>query len=417
MSRANALPRTSGCYAMLLTACSLVALLVVCATGWAAPVSEDEIPDGPPTQPLVEGRPLFESKGCAGCHAMSSEGGGQRVGPDLGRQGSWRDVMQFAGALWNHSPAMMAKMRERHVERATLSPDEMGKLAAYLFYVRFLDEPGNAERGREVFEARSCTRCHQLGGHGGTVGPRLDELKDYVSSFFLAQALWNHGPEMAAKMAELNLTRPHLEGNDVADIVALIRGDAGSAASLDLTYVRAGSPQVGKTLFQDKGCGKCHAIAGKGGGIGPDLGKKRSGEHIAGMAAALWNHGPTMWSKMKDLGVPFPKLTDREMADLLTYVYFLQFMSKHGDAEKGTAVFREKSCSQCHAAGGEGAKGGGDLAASAAVRSPVNWASAMWNHAPSIEKKLNETGAAWPRFEDDEMRDLVEFLRSRGTGK
>jgi mono/diheme cytochrome c family protein len=396
------------------------AVAVLLLTSMLAPPAhavENAQRDSPPNQPLVEGRPLFEAKGCAHCHSIRGGEGGVQVGPDLGRSGSWRDIMQFAGSLWNHTPAMIEKMREQQVERATLSPDEMGKLAAYLFYVKFLGEPGKVERGRELFEQRSCARCHQLAGRGGTVGPRLDELKDYVSSFFLAQALWNHGPEMAAKMAEFKLARPRLEGDDVADIVALIRGDTGNAASLDLAYAQAGSPQAGKTLFREKGCLKCHAVAGTGGTVGPDLGKRRASSHVAEMAAALWNHGPPMWAKMKELAVPFPRLTDREMADLFAYLYFIQFMGENGDATKGRELFREKSCSGCHAAGGEGPKVGPDLAASDAIRSPLHWAAAMWNHTPAMEKKLHEAQFVWPRFEDDEMRDLVEFLQSRGKGK
>jgi len=41
----------------------------------------------------------------------------------------------------------------------------------------------------------------------------------------------------------------------------------------------------------------------------------------------------------------------------------------------------------------------------------------MWNHAPAMEKTLRDTQVTWPRFEDDEMRDLVEFLRSSTQGK
>ena len=208
----------------------------------------------PPKQPLVEGKQVFDAKGCSGCHNVRGGTAAPRTGPDLGREQSWGDVMQFAGSLWNHSPAMSAKMRAQGIARPTVSPDEMGKLVPYLFAAKFLDEPGDATRGQELFEQRSCAECHQLAGRGGTVGPRLDELKEYVSSSFMAQALWNHGPEMAAKMAERKLVRPRLEDDDVADIVAYIRGDARGASALDLAYAQAGSPQAGKAVFPQKGC-------------------------------------------------------------------------------------------------------------------------------------------------------------------
>ena len=371
----------------------------------------------PPNQPLVEGKQVFDAKGCAGCHSVRGGTTAPRSGPDLGRQQSWGDVMQFAGSLWNHTPAMSAKMREQGMSRPTVSPEEMGKLVPYLFAARFLDEPGDATRGRELFVQRSCAECHQLAGRGGTVGPRLDELKDYVSSSFMTQALWNHGPDMATKMAERKIVRPRLEDDDVAHIVAYIRGDAQGASALDLAYAQAGSPQAGKAVFQQKGCTHCHAIAGTGGTVGPDLGSLRPRAHVAEMAAALWNHGPPMWARMKALGIPFPKLTDAEMADLLAYLYFVQYMGHSGDAARGAQVFRDKSCSGCHAVRGEGQNGAADLSASSAVRSPFHWTAAMWNHTSGVEKKEDGQQPAWPRFDDDQMRDLVEFLRSPGAAK
>ncbi|MFI5395185.1 MAG: c-type cytochrome [Candidatus Binatia bacterium] len=406
---------TSGrrCFTSPRTAAIVVGTLVLLLTSAFAPrarAGDDTPGEMTPSQPLVEGKPLFEAKGCARCHSIWGGHGGKQAGPDLGRTGSWHDIMQFAGALWNHTPTLTG-------QRSAFSSDEMGKLAAYLFFVKFVGEPGSVEKGKDLFEQRSCSGCHQLAGRGGMVGPRLDELKPYMSSFFMAQALWNHGPQMAAKMADLNIVRPRLEDNDVANLVALIRGDAPSAAPLELAYAQAGNPRMGKALFQEKGCIKCHTIGGTGGTVGPDLGKPRPQVHMSQMVGGLWNHGPTMWAKMKDLGVPFPRLTDTEISDLLAYLYFVQYMGQSGDAARGADLFREKSCFGCHAAGGEGSKVGPDLATAVAVRSPLDWVSAMWNHTPAMENKFRQAQSAWPRFDDDQMRDLVEFLRSRGQGK
>jgi mono/diheme cytochrome c family protein len=398
-------------------AAALVTLIVAASLVAPARGAEADPRQTPPKQPLVEGRQVFEAKGCVHCHSVGGVAGVAQIGPDLARTGSWSDAMQFSGSLWNHTPAMSAKMHELGVQRTAISPDEMAKLVAYLFAARFFDEPGNAARGREAFEERLCSHCHQLAGRGGTVGPRLDELAEVMSSSFMAEALWSHGPEMAAKMAELKLTRPTLEGDDVANIVAYIRGDARGTAALDLTFVQAGSPQAGMSIFREKGCIHCHAIAGAGGTVGPDLGMLRPQAHVADMAAALWNHGPAMWAKMKERGRPVPKLNDAEMADLLAYLYFVQYLGQSGNATRGSLLFREKSCSGCHAAGGEGTKATADLAKSDAVRSPFSWASAMWNHPSAMEKKAAVSPSPWPQFADDEMRDLVEFLRSHGAKK
>jgi mono/diheme cytochrome c family protein len=395
--------------------CALIAALLMAHLSVPVHGAVLDERETPPPQPFVEGRHVFEAKGCVRCHRVLDEAPPAAIGPDLARNGSWRDVMQLAASLWNHKPVMADKMRQLGIEPPTVSPDEMGKLAGYLFAVRFFAEPGQAERGRTLFEQRSCSQCHQLNGHGGVVGPRLDELKPYASSPFLAQALWNHGPEMAAKMAEMKLARPHLDDGDVADIVAYIRGDASQTAERALAYAQAGSPKAGKAIFTAKGCSQCHAIVGSGGSVGPDLGAQRPRANVTAMAAVLWNIAPTMWETMKRRGVAIPQFTDAEMADLLAYLSFVQSMGHAGNAARGSELFRQKSCAQCHALNGAPPGGRKNLATSEAVRSPVHWAAAMWNHRADLADHAGSTVAA--RFDDDEMRDLVAYLQSLGSGK
>jgi len=88
-------------------------------------------------------------------------------------------------------------------------------------------------------------------------------------------------------------------------------------------------------------------------------------------------------------------------------------MDERGDVTRGAELFRAKSCASCHSADPAGAHAGTDLTTSNAVRSPFDWASAMWNHAPAMTEKFRERGIPWPRFADDEMRNLFSFLRSR----
>jgi len=119
-----------------------------------------------------------------------------------------------------------------------------------------------------------------------------------------------------------------------------------------------------------------------------------------------------MWAKMKERGLPVPKLSDAEMADLLAYLYFVQYMGQAGNATRGGELLRQKACTECHGVGSRGPKGA-DLAASEALRSPVYWAAAMWNHTADLEQKEHVRA----RFDDDEMRDVVAFLRSAGARK
>jgi cytochrome c2 len=213
-------------------------------------------------------------------------------------------------------------------------------------------------------------------------------------------------------MATLGLERPRLEGDEVAEIVAFIRGPGRAAPSLQEMAAQLGNPRAGKAAFSTKGCVKCHAIAGAGGTIGPDLAARSPTGSIGEMAGALWNHGPVMWRKMQATGVTFPKLSGPEMSSLLAYLYFVQYMDERGDPVRGAELFRAKSCASCHVANQAGVRVGPDLATSNAMRSPLDWASAMWSHAPAMAEKFRDLGMPWPRFADDEMRDLVAFLRS-----
>lgn len=374
------------------------------------------LPEFLPVQPLSEGKPVFDERGCRSCHRVGEEKMPPLAGPDLRGTAALRDFTAFASSLWNHRVARNPGEAPVVATPASINAEDMARLAAYLFYVDFLGKPGDAVRGREIAERASCFRCHQIGGKGGTVGPRLDELKDVITAFFLSQVLWNHGPEMAAKMQELGVERPPLTGQDIADIVALIAGDTPATRQQELAYSQAGDPSAGKIAFTEKGCVKCHAIASRGGTVGPDLGAVPEPMSVTDLTAALWNHGPKMWAKMNELGTRLPRLSDRDSADLLSYLHYVQYMGTSGDAAKGRELFREKGCSACHAAGGDGAKTAPDLARSAAARSPIVWAAAMWNH-PFEKSEDQSTAAATPRFERDEMRDLVGYLRARGGAK
>jgi nitric oxide reductase subunit C len=286
----------------------------------------------------------------------------------------------------------------------------MEKLAAYLFYVKFLGRPGDISRGRALFEARSCSRCHQFAGRGGTVGPRLDDLKEYMTSFFMARALWNHGPKMAEKLEELKLERPQFEPRDVTDIVAFIRGESRPPDALDLAYSQAGSPRAGAVLFEKKGCIQCHSVAGKGGGMGPDLDEQGPGLDISEIAGTFWNHGPVMWEKMREVGVPFPELSDREMSDIFAYLALRQYQGPKGNADRGRKLFDEKACSRCHGPEQQGPKPGKGPALSPAARSTLVWAASIWNGAPAMARQLAEDKLDWPQLQLDEVRDLIEFL-------
>lgn len=359
----------------------------------------------------LKGRTIFVSKGCVKCHSVWGVGG--KLGPDLSRAGMGRSFLQISGLLWSHSPRMVELMEQRGVSRPTFTPDEMGELVSYLYYLNYFNEPGDAVSGRALFSEKGCVMCHSVGGLGGTVASSLDKYHEYASPLFLAQGMWNQGPRMAATQRTHGMLNPALQGKQLADIAAYVRGQAfGNDSGQKL--MSPGNPISGQRLFTDKGCVRCHSIFANGGKVGPDLARKDLFESATEIAGAMWNHGPQMWAKMQQTGIPKPSFSANELADVISYLYFVRYTDEVGNAENGRRLFEQRGCAECHTIG-QGEKIGPDLGTSKAARSSVSLTAAMWNHAPIMEKLTQAKRLPWPKFESDEMRDLVEFIKLSNT--
>ena len=158
---------------------------------------------------LQSGKKLFTQKGCIQCHSPQGE-------LDLSKKKDFpRTLAQLAGMMWNHSPKMWKGMEEKGMERPTLSPQEMADLVAYLFSTQYFDEPGDPERGKNVFIKKQCNLCHAK----GTKMPNLSGLKGQISPIFMAQTMWNHGPEMLEKMRKAKVPWRKIDGKEMADLM------------------------------------------------------------------------------------------------------------------------------------------------------------------------------------------------------
>jgi mono/diheme cytochrome c family protein len=354
-----------------------------------------------PGNPL-DGSRLFSEKGCLGCHSVYGVGG--VAGPELGQGILKRPLLDIAGVMWNHSPGMVHLFQEMRTALPQFKPAEMASLLAFLYYLGSLDPPGDAATGARLFREKRCQTCHSLGGKGGTHGPKLDGYGRYASPLFLTAALWNHGKAMAGVMEAIHVPRPTFEKNDIADLLAYIRTTAGSVERI---YVRPGNPQIGEKLFVQKRCAQCHTPNAQGTRIGPDLRTKLKGSLI-GIAGAMWNHGPKMWAKMGDV----PSLAPEEMSDLISYLYFLQFIDPTGNAARGRVVYQEKRCGGCHTLPGVSGTVGPDLANAQKLQTPVEVVTEMWNHVGTMTRKMLEESVEWPVFKGGEMSDLITYLLS-----
>jgi len=353
-----------------------------------------------------QGRTLLSEKQCIQCHSVWGHGGDE--GPDLPATVAGKRWQDLVGAFWNHTPRMIEAMARRGHHWPTLDRAEMGDLLSYLYYLRLFDDPGDPARGATSYSELGCSDCHSLGGQGGAAGGPLDRFSAYPSAVVLAQAMWNAGPAMQQVQIGSRRSIPTFAGGEMAGIQAYIRA-RGLRSDRRVELLPLPDPARGAIVFRGKGCAACHP---RGGGEGPDLGHAVLDLSVSAISGRLWNHSYAMHDRMRARGIQFPRFAGTEMADLIAYLYFLGFFGDAGDATRGSAVFTERGCAQCHTAGDDKAI---SLATSAVVADPIALAAAMWNHAPDMHQRMAERAIAWPKFDPGDMADLSAFLRRMAT--
>lgn len=266
--------------------------------------------------------------------------------------------------------------------------------------------------GSRVFGAKGCVKCHAVSGAGGRIGPDLGRLERPRSFYDLASAMWNHLPRMATRMQELGIERPHLDGDEAANLIAFL---------YTLNYFEpAGDVDAGRRLFSAKRCVTCHQVDGIGGVVGPNLDfLRQSGSPIV-VASAMWNHGPQMAELMRSRGVSRPSFTGGELRDLLAYLTTTpgprqgRLYVLPGRPEAGRLLFGQKSCAECHGPARREARVAPELTGRGVRHTPIEFAALMWNKAPAMQVAMRARGLTVPTLRPEEMADIVAYLQSVG---
>jgi cytochrome c551/c552 len=159
----------------------------------------------------ADGRALFKSKGCEGCH---------QTGSALATRIKGRTLSEIAAAMWNHGPAMKAA----GAPPARFEPDEIRELLSFLWAKQFFQDAGDAARGTRAFSAKGCAGCHSKPASGA---PRLVGAGRQFSSASMVSGLWRHGPAMLESMKKQGTPWPRFNGREMADLIAYL--NSGSA--------------------------------------------------------------------------------------------------------------------------------------------------------------------------------------------
>jgi cbb3-type cytochrome oxidase cytochrome c subunit len=218
------------------------------------------------------------------------------------------------------------------------------------------DNPAAPElvRGQQVFENSGCRGCHKLGGTGGVIGPELDKVgahrsADWLKKHFLVPASVTPNSAMPPqKFAEQDL-----EAITLFMLSQTSERVPGYYASMKVIP----SASQGLRLFQQKGCIGCHAVAGKGGSVGPaldDVGLRRSPDWMV-------QHFREPQAVSPGSVMPQFKFTESEARALTDFLVHLReqnvvsnLPSLMSPVERGHEVFRKYGCAGCHGADGKG---------------------------------------------------------------
>ena len=185
------------------------------------------------------------------------------------------------------------------------------------------------------------------------------------------------------------------------------------AVTAPMLPVIPGDSARGSKLFEAEQCIKCHAVNGRGGKVGVDLGRTVPRNYSpAYLASTMWNHAPTMWAAMEASGMEKPKLTPQGAADLFAYFYSARFFEKPGDVARGQKTFEEKHCGVCHGITESKAEGATPIARWTSLADPILLVQQMWNHSFRMRQAFARRKLQWQALTSQQLEDILVYLRS-----
>lgn len=261
---------------------------------------------------------------------------------------------------------------------------------------------GDSKRGSELIKSQGCVNCHRIGGEGGSAGPDLGKARsrNYTPAS-MASAMWNHAPAMWSTMEKMGASKPRMSETQAGDLFAYFQ----SIRYFD----KPGDAARGSRVFAASKCGECHGRASALFGGAPPIAAWKSVAAPIAFAQQMWNHYPQMEAAMAQRKIHWSALTSQELTDILVYVQGLpetRGMSREFSLVsdgRGEALFTEKGCLGCH-------QGSLDLKKRQVSGTVTDFATAMWNHAPSMAAVAKKFSKPYPRLEGTEMRDLMSYL-------
>lgn len=228
---------------------------------------------------LSDGRKLFETSGCLGCHNVEGYVRIPNIGPPLNHIAA--KVRPEWLRKWILNPT--GYLPNTKMPNFRFSDEEALAIRAYLFEQSKSKPPQQRitvrnyradliESGRMLFSYARCVSCHSLDGVGGTLAPDLARIGEKVRLEWLFDFLKNpRAYQPNTKMPQYRFT-----DQQILQVVAYLNSLSGpvKADEQELVVYSRDDVRRGEKLVYEYGCLGCHDPVGQeavGGKVGADL--------------------------------------------------------------------------------------------------------------------------------------------------
>jgi cytochrome c oxidase cbb3-type subunit III len=179
-------------FAVLILALGVLWLSSPAVAQFGPPQIPPHAPHPQPTpESLAQGKALFEGT-CAGCHGIDGSGANgpniRGAANELGPEGLYGTI--YSGIFGSGMP--------------TFSQLGEAKIWLLVNYVSSFGHEGggmalgDAQKGKEVYDASGCSKCHVIAGEGGDFGPDLTKIGAQRTADFLRDVLLDPGAHLPA---------------------------------------------------------------------------------------------------------------------------------------------------------------------------------------------------------------------------
>jgi ubiquinol-cytochrome c reductase cytochrome b subunit len=366
----------------------------------------------------AQGKGIFDSHGCSGCHGASGGGG---VGPALTHISSQYPPAQLTALL----KAPTAKMKAAGMVPLTLSAPDMEAL------VSFVSSLGGASAAAPTAPPASsgaAARAPATAATGATAGSTKTPQAPAAPATAAAKAAQPPSPPQTPAAPPTGTAKPAQPPSPPQ--AEPTRAGGGQAPA-------SPSALAGEAVFRAEGCSSCHGAGGIGTGRAPALTTLGKTMSVAELTSVLQH--PT--DKMRAGGMPPVTATGKDLEALVAYIKSLGSpapatpaattpapgaasskvppVASHQVAEiaspppmndlesKGQAIFIAHQCAGCHGTGGAGGTAAAPALAGAGARLAPAPVTAMLQHPTA---RMQRGGMPPISLSGDELKALAAYI-------